>query len=96
MSLDQILLEDIARYCPQKFLAFHQCMSRPETPEGCIKEQMELTNCVRTEVPAFQKIQGACAGKLQEYEACLTSNGHDQKKCALELLTLRECATGTL
>ncbi|KAI5949105.1 hypothetical protein KGF57_004935 [Candida theae] len=95
--LDQILLEDIARCCPHQFLAFHQCMSLPQPdPEHCLKQQVELTQCIRTSVPSFQKIQGECSGKLQAYEACLKMNKSQTSKCTHELEDLRNCAFGSI
>lgn len=95
--LDQILLEDIARHCPQQFLAFHQCMSNPSTdPNQCGLQQYNLAGCIKTNVPAFQKIQGVCSGKLQAYEACLKMNNSDEKRCSDDLQSLRDCAFGTL
>jgi hypothetical protein len=95
--LDQILLEDIARYCPHQFLAFHQCMGkRQDDPNSCALEQYNLAGCIKKVVPSFQKIQGLCAGKLQAYEACLKMAGNDVKKCNHELQSLRECALGTV
>ncbi|EDK45935.1 conserved hypothetical protein [Lodderomyces elongisporus NRRL YB-4239] len=97
--LDQILLEDIARYCPQQFLAFHQCMSSPQSqtdPEACLAQQLELTKCIKFVVPSFQKIQTQCAGKLQSYEACLKMNKSDALKCTHELEGLRNCAFGSV
>lgn len=95
--LDQILLEDIARHCPQQFLAFHQCMSKPKPdPRECALEQYNLAGCIKKDVPAFQKIQGICAGKLQAYEACLKMTGNSNTRCADDLQSLRDCAFGTL
>lgn len=95
--LDQILLEDIARYCPQQFLAFHTCLSKDgDNPESCVQEQFQLAGCIKKTVPSFQKIQTVCAGKLQAYEACLRMSGNDTKKCASDLQLLRDCAFGTL
>lgn len=88
--LDQILLDDIAKNCPQEFLNFHKCMSQPE--KQCVEEQMGLSKCIKTLVPSFQKIQGVCAGKLQAYEACLKSKG----QCQNDLQELRDCAFGSL
>ncbi|CUM65344.1 uncharacterized protein PRCAT00002979001 [Priceomyces carsonii] len=95
--LDQILLEDIARYCPQQFLAFHQCMTKPEEdPNGCAQEQFNLASCIRRSVPTFQRIQGVCAGKLQAYEACLTMNNSKTERCTDELQSLRDCAFSSI
>ncbi|ODV79134.1 uncharacterized protein CANTADRAFT_52186 [Suhomyces tanzawaensis NRRL Y-17324] len=89
-ALDQALMEDIARHCPQQFLAFHKCMSNGGT--GCDKEQFELAGCIKQQVPSFQKIQGECAAKLKEYESCLKGT----EDCSSQLLELRKCATGTI
>ncbi|KAI5956204.1 hypothetical protein KGF54_000679 [Candida jiufengensis] len=93
--LDQILLEDIARYCPNQFLSFHQCMAQPD-PSGCLNQQIDLTKCIKTTVPSFQKIQGECSGKLQAYEACLKINKSSTAKCTHELDQLRNCAFGSI
>lgn len=87
--LDQILLEDIARYCPQQFLAFHLCMS---TDKDCNHEQFQLAGCIKRSVPSFQKIHTVCAGKLQGYEACLRINNSNVSKCQQDLQELRDCA----
>ncbi|CAH6722648.1 mitochondrial intermembrane space cysteine motif-containing protein Mix14p [[Candida] jaroonii] len=92
-GLDQILLDDIAANCPQEFLKFHQCLSNPSNP--CSTEQINLSKCIKTQVPSFQKIQGICAGKLQAYEACLKIK-KSQNGCKDDLQELRDCAMGTL
>ncbi|EGV65625.1 hypothetical protein CANTEDRAFT_96744 [Yamadazyma tenuis ATCC 10573] len=89
--LDQILLEDLARYCPQQFLSFHQCMSKPG---DCDVEQAQLVGCIKTKAPSFQKIQSFCAGKLQAYDACLRTNGMNPDRCKSDLGELRDCAFG--
>lgn len=95
-ALDQLLLEDIARNCPQQFLAFHQCMTKPDPdPENCAVPQFHLAGCIKKEVPAFQRIQGQCAGKLQAYEACLKGNKNDPKRCQGDLKILRQCASSS-
>lgn len=94
--LDQLLIEDIARNCPQEYLGFHQCMAK-QTPESdfCSAEQYNLAACIKKKVPTFQSIQNLCSGKLQAYEACLRTSG-SKKRCEGELKVLRECATGSL
>lgn len=94
-ALDQLMLEDIARHCPQQFLAFHQCMSKPPTEADCVLEQKNLSRCIKTSVPVFQKIHGICAGKLQVYEACLKTNGK-AARCEQDLKALRDCALGAV
>lgn len=90
--LDQAMFEDIAKNCPNQFLAFHKCMSKPPEEADCVQEQVDLSRCVKTKVPVFQQIQATCGGKLQAYEACLRMNQSDQKKCGHELQSLRACA----
>ena len=52
--LDQILLEDIARHCPQQFLAFHQCMSKPSPDANlCGLEQYNLAGCIKKRCSGF-------------------------------------------
>ncbi|KAK6465498.1 hypothetical protein DFJ63DRAFT_23674 [Scheffersomyces coipomensis] len=95
--LDQILLEDIARYCPHQFLSFHNCLSKPDPdPDFCQSQQVELSKCIKRSVPSFQKIQNECRGKLQAYEACLKINNSKTEKCSQDLSDLRDCAFGTL
>lgn len=94
--LDQIMLEDVARCCPQQFLAFHQCMSKPPLEADCVHEQRNLSRCIKTGVPAFQKVHKMCAGKLQTYEACLRSNNSNVGPCDPDLKALRECALGAV
>lgn len=93
--LDQILMEDIARNCPQQFLAFHKCMGNPQG-SNCGQEQVDLASCIKSQVPAFQKIQGECAGMLQAYEACLKNAGGNTKRCQGDLQSLRKCALSSV
>lgn len=92
--LDQVLIENIARNCPQEYLAFHQCMAKPDE-QHCSLQQYNLAGCIKRQVPAFQRIQKVCAGKLQAYEACLRTSG-SKSKCEHELASLRQCASGSL
>lgn len=95
-ALDQLMMEDIARNCPQQFIAFHQCMSKPPSESDCVIEQQNLSRCIKTAVPVFQKIQGLCAGKLQALEMCLKVNMNDQSRCDADQKSLRECALGAV
>ncbi|ODV58844.1 Mix14p ASCRUDRAFT_16845, partial [Ascoidea rubescens DSM 1968] len=72
--LDQILLEDIARNCPQEFLDYHKCVSQNHkngNASACVENQRKLTYCIKNNVPAFKKIQENCLGRLKDYEGCL-------------------------
>ncbi|CAK7892040.1 hypothetical protein CAAN1_01S08240 [[Candida] anglica] len=94
--LDSILLEDIAKNCPSEFLSFHECMGRKDAdPQHCALQQYNLANCIKKSVPAFQRIQNICAGKLQAYEACLRMSGK-KSACEQDLASLRQCASGSL
>ncbi|ODQ78667.1 hypothetical protein BABINDRAFT_38966 [Babjeviella inositovora NRRL Y-12698] len=94
--LDQILLEDIAKNCPQQFISFQQCMSNTGGDiRPCLDLQKNLAACIKTEVPALQRIQTDCKDKLLGYESCLKKNMGDVQQCADGLTELRECATGT-
>lgn len=95
--LDQFLLEDIARHCPQQFLSFHQCMSQEKPdPKLCAQEQANLSKCIKSSVPSFQRIQNQCAGKMQAYDACLRMNKSNTQKCSDDLKGLRDCAFDTI
>lgn len=87
--LDQVLLEDIAKFCPVSFLSFHQCML---TDKDCNEEQAVLAKCIKTKVPSFEKIHTKCDGLLRSYESCLTKNESDTAKCKSELEALRSCS----
>lgn len=93
--LDQVLMEDIARQCPQKLFAFHQCMQQPQSVASCVDEQKALTECIK-EVPAYNRIQGQCADKLQEYELCLRGSSGAVLVCQPQLKALRECSAKAL
>lgn len=92
--LDQILLEDIARNCPQELMAFHRCVGARNS--GCDNEQVGLSLCIKLKVPAFHRIQAQCSGKLQAYEACLRTSGGKQDRCKHDLESLRQCATNSI
>ncbi|ODV96309.1 hypothetical protein PACTADRAFT_49669 [Pachysolen tannophilus NRRL Y-2460] len=96
--LDQILLDDIAKYCPQQFLNYHKCMTSP-TPESnfCLNEQQSLSTCIKTGVPSFQKIQETCATHMKDLENCYRTNqGKDKSVCQEKLINMRKCASGVV
>lgn len=71
-------------------------MSKPPLEADCILEQANLSKCIKSDVPAFQKVHSLCAGKLQGYEACLKTNKGSLAKCQADLKELRECALGAV
>ncbi|ODQ66051.1 hypothetical protein NADFUDRAFT_51323 [Nadsonia fulvescens var. elongata DSM 6958] len=91
MLLDQTLVEDVARYCPEKFLDYHRCMAAGDSAK-CLNEQVALTECVKTQVPSFVKIVQDCGDKLKAYENCLRENIKDRSVCAPQLKSMRECS----
>ncbi|GME84688.1 unnamed protein product [Ambrosiozyma monospora] len=92
--LDQIILEDVAKTCPEPFLNYNKCIqSKNPNSEECIKHQFELQKCVKTQVPSFQKIQNECSRIIRNYESCLMKNQENSSsKCIDELTELRQCA----
>ena len=64
----------------------------------CAQVQQELSVCIKTGVPSFQRIQTDCVSKLKGYEDCLRKNANDRPtdKCFENLQDLRKCATGAI
>ncbi|ODQ61594.1 hypothetical protein WICANDRAFT_25266 [Wickerhamomyces anomalus NRRL Y-366-8] len=95
--LDQLLVEDIARYCPQNFLNFHKCISQNHAnPQNCAPQQIELSKCIKSEVPSLQKVMTNCGHLLKEYETCLKTNIAEQGKCLPLLGQVRDCASESI
>lgn len=93
--LDDIILEDVAKTCPEPFVGYHKCMESPEVRDKrkCAKYQVALQKCVREDVPSFQKIQRKCSKIIQSYSSCLQKNRDNySSKCYTQLRDLRICA----
>lgn len=89
--LDQLLMEDIARYCPTAFVSYHNCISSNRSdPTVCNKQQFELSQCIKSEVPSLKQILTECDSKLKNYSECMMKG--KGKGCELELKEIRECA----
>lgn len=73
-------------------------MDNKTDPTKCIPIQQQLAECIKTDVPAFQRIQTECMGKLKSYESCLRKNVNDNptSKCFDDLQGLRQCASGSI
>ncbi|VVT56200.1 uncharacterized protein SAPINGB_P004890 [Magnusiomyces paraingens] len=95
MLLDQALVEDVARFCPNYFLAYHQCLAKGDASK-CLKEQEQLSSCVRTEVPSFVKILSECAHHMKEYENCIKENTNIRTKCFDQLQAVRQCSAKSI
>ncbi|KAH3682907.1 hypothetical protein WICPIJ_006122 [Wickerhamomyces pijperi] len=89
--LDQLLMEDIARYCPTTFVAYHKCISANRTnPAACNKEQFELSQCIKSDVPSLKLILTECDSKLKNYSDCMMKG--EGKGCEDSLKEIRDCA----
>ena len=72
----------------------------------CSPHQMNLTHCIKSNVPAFKRIQEQCLDSLKAYEGCLfrrqqqmkdneSNSGKGSDKpitCVSELASLRLCS----
>lgn len=93
--LDDIIMEDVAKACPESFLGFNKCMQSPEVRDkrDCIKFQVALQKCVREDVKSFQRIQKNCTEMISKYEHCLQNNSTNySSKCFDEFKQVRLCA----
>lgn len=73
---------------------FHKCVSENhDNPKNCVPKQIELSNCIKEEIPSFQKILTKCGQILSDYDNCLRTNTKDQNKCLEKLENVRNCAS---
>ncbi|KAH3673168.1 hypothetical protein WICMUC_003852 [Wickerhamomyces mucosus] len=90
--LDQLLMEDIAKYCPQNFISFHKCISENHSnPENCNKEQFELSKCIKNEVPSLKLILKNCSNLLNDYQSCIMKG--ELSNCQDKLDKVKDCAS---
>ncbi|KAG5356372.1 Mitochondrial intermembrane space cysteine motif-containing protein [Yarrowia sp. B02] len=95
MLLDQALVEDVARYCPEQFLNYHKCLSGGDVTK-CFEEQEKLSTCVKTSVPTFIKILKDCDKHLKAYENCLRANQNSRSECFDKLQEMRKCSANAI
>ncbi|KAH3664253.1 hypothetical protein OGAPHI_004605 [Ogataea philodendri] len=89
--LDDIILQDVAKSCGAQFRNYHECILAPDgDAKKCLPLQDELQNCVKNDVPSFQRIQKNCATKIAEFESCLKKGS--SISCSDQLKALRSCA----
>ncbi|SCU80382.1 LADA_0B07030g1_1 [Lachancea dasiensis] len=95
-SLDQFIMEDVAKNCPQQFMEYHKCVAKNrEDPSQCGFRQRDLAVCIRQKVPSVQKVMSHCGSLMANYEACVRENMESRtinEKCIPLLNQMRECA----
>ncbi|SCU78583.1 LANO_0A03378g1_1 [Lachancea nothofagi CBS 11611] len=95
-ALDQFIMEDVAKNCPQQFIEYHKCVSKNrEDPSQCAFRQKDLSVCIKQNVPSVQKVMSHCGSLMAKYESCLRENMESRtinEKCVPLLLEMRECA----
>lgn len=98
--LDEFIIQEVARTCPEPFLNFHKCMEDPTITDksACASHQMELQKCIKNEVTVYRHIEERCNEAISKYQDCLMKDteGNSSSKCYNELVTLRECAMGVI
>lgn len=94
--LDEFIIQEVARTCPESFLAFHKCMEDPAIRDKnqCDKHQLDLQRCIKNEVTVYQRIEKNCADVIMKYQDCLLKDteGNSSSKCYTQLTDLRSCA----
>ncbi|EDO17585.1 hypothetical protein Kpol_1061p7 [Vanderwaltozyma polyspora DSM 70294] len=94
--LDEIIMEDVAANCPEQFINYHKCISQPNQEfSNCRTYQVQLSECIRTEVPSLQKIMKNCGDLMKNYETCIRANMESRtinEQCTPLLNQLRDCA----
>ncbi|CEP61192.1 Mix14p LALA0_S02e08790g [Lachancea lanzarotensis] len=95
-ALDQFIMEDVARNCPQQFMEYHKCVSKNrEDPTLCAYRQRDLSMCIRQKVPSVQKVMSHCGSLMAQYETCLRENMDSRtinENCIPLLNKMRQCA----
>lgn len=98
--LDEYIIQEVARTCPEPFLGFHRCMEDPAIKDKseCATFQRDLQHCVKTQVTVYHRIESKCSDIIQKYQTCLMKDteGNTSSKCYTELKGLRECAMGVI
>ncbi|KAH3901966.1 related to Mitochondrial intermembrane space cysteine motif-containing protein MIC14 [Saccharomycodes ludwigii] len=95
--LDQIIMEDVARFCPNEFMEYHKCIkTNHEDPSQCVFRQVDLSTCIKKNVPSVQKIMAECGSIMQNYENCVRDNMETRtinENCLGLLADMRKCAS---
>ncbi|KAG0689313.1 hypothetical protein C6P40_005208 [Pichia californica] len=98
--LDDYIIQEVARQCPEPFLGFHRCMDDPSITDKskCANFQHDLQKCVKTQVTVYHRIESKCSKIIDKYQNCLLkdTDGNTTSKCYTELKDLRECAMSVI
>lgn len=98
--LDDYIIQEVARTCPESFLGYHRCMDDPTITDKskCAKFQRDLQECVKTQVTVYHKIESKCNSIIEKYQTCLMNDkeGNATSNCYTELKDLRECAMNVI
>lgn len=98
--LDEYIIQEVARTCPESFLGYHRCMEDPSITDKskCSKFQRDLQDCVKNQVTVYHTIETNCSDVIQKYQNCIMKDteGNSSSKCYSELKNLRECAMGVI
>ncbi|QLL32161.1 hypothetical protein HG536_0C03300 [Torulaspora globosa] len=94
--LDQLIMEDVAKHCPQQFMQYHKCISNNhDDPSQCSYRRNDLSKCIHAKVPSVQKVMANCKDIMKKYEGCIKDNMASRtinENCLGLLAELRECA----
>ncbi|CAR22116.1 Mix14p [Lachancea thermotolerans CBS 6340] len=95
-ALDQFIMEDVAKNCPQQFVEYHKCISKnKDDPGQCAFRQRDLSVCIKQKVPSVQKVMAKCGQLMQKYETCVRDNMETRtinENCLGLLQEMRTCA----
>lgn len=98
--LDEFIIQEVARTCPESFIAFHKCMDDPAIRDkaNCDKHQLDLQACIKNEVTVYHKIEKNCSNAILKYQDCLMKDteGNSSSKCYEPLKDLRSCAMNVI
>lgn len=95
-ALDQFIMEDVAKNCPQQFVEYHKCVSKNRDDlSQCAYRQRDLAACIKQKVPSVQKVMSNCGSLMSKYEQCVRDNMESRtinEKCMGMLEEMRNCA----
>ncbi|ODV92749.1 hypothetical protein CANCADRAFT_92619 [Tortispora caseinolytica NRRL Y-17796] len=99
LILDQAMIEEVAKYCPDQFLNLHKCIGDGKAsgkPVNCWNQQSQLSSCVKSKVPSFKKIKTDCGEQFEAYKNCIKKDPEFKTTCFDQLQDLRECSAKSL
>jgi hypothetical protein len=98
--LDEFIIQEVARTCPESFVGFHRCLDDPSVKDKseCGKHQAALQKCIKTKVTVYRHIENSCSDNIIKYQDCLMKDteGNSSSKCYTQLKDLRECAMNVI